>query len=56
MSDDPSDQRRDALVLTLLKTPPIPRAQLQEELRRAKEAKRAANPKPAHRRVESPQR
>jgi hypothetical protein len=48
------DQRRDALMLKLLKTPPIPRAQLQEELRRAREAKRAAKPKPAHRRVESP--
>lgn len=47
------DQRRDALMLKLLKTPPMSRAQLQEELKRAREAKRAANPKPAHRRVES---
>jgi hypothetical protein len=54
MSAQEDDQRRDALLLTLLKTPPMPRAQLQEELRRAKEAKRAAKPKPARRGVESP--
>jgi hypothetical protein len=54
MTDDPSDQRLDALLLNLLKTPPIPRAQLREELKLAREAKRAAKPKPASRGVESP--
>jgi len=54
MDDEDSDQRRDALLRRLLKTPPIPRAQLQEELRRAKEAKRAAKPKPESGGVESP--
>jgi hypothetical protein len=49
-----NDQRRDALMLELLKTRPMSRAQLQEELRLAREAKGAANPQPAHRRVESP--
>ena len=41
MSEQDDDQRRDALLLALLKTPPTSRAQLQEELRRAREAKRA---------------
>jgi hypothetical protein len=48
MNDDQdTDQRRDALMLKLLKTPPISRAQLREELKRAREAKRAGNPKSA---------
>ena len=55
MDDQNDDQRRDALLLTLLKTPPVPRAQLKEELKRAREAKRlAAKPKAAPRGVESP--
>jgi len=42
MSDQESDsdQRRDALLLRLLKTPPKSRAELAEELRRAKEEAR----------------
>ena len=41
MSDQESDeQRRDALLLRLLKTPPKSRAELAEELRRAKAAAR----------------
>jgi hypothetical protein len=37
---DDSDQRRDRLLLRLLKTPPQSRAELAEAVRRAKEAKR----------------
>jgi hypothetical protein len=42
--DDPNDQRRDALLLQLLKTPPQPR----------KKRDRAAKPKPVSGGVESP--
>jgi hypothetical protein len=37
---DDSDQRRDRLLLRLLKIPPQSRAELAEAVRRAKEAKR----------------
>jgi hypothetical protein len=53
--DAEADQRRDAMLLRALKTPPIPRAQLQEELRRAREERRStAKPTPAERGVDSP--
>jgi len=42
MNDDETDQRRDAMLLRALKTPPVPRAQLQEEVRRAREERRFA--------------
>jgi hypothetical protein len=38
--DDDSEQRRDKLLLHLLKTPPQSRAELAESARRAKEEKR----------------
>jgi len=43
-SPQDDDQRRDALLLSLLKTLPVPRAQLREELKRAREAKRDRKP------------
>jgi hypothetical protein len=49
-SNEESDQRRDAMLLRALKTAPLSRAQLQEELKQAREAKR----KQASAGVESP--
>jgi hypothetical protein len=40
MSDQEDDQRRDARLLKAMKTPPLSRDQLREELKRAKEAAR----------------
>jgi hypothetical protein len=52
--DNEADQRRDAMLLRALKTPAIPRAQLQEEMRRAREGKRSmAKPTPLRGRIES---
>ena len=51
-----ADQRRDALLLRVLKTLPLSRAELSAELRRAREAKKAAEnvPQPRPKRVRQP--
>ena len=55
MTDDKADKHRDAMLVWALKTPPIPRAQLQEDMRRAREERRSeAKPTPALHGVESP--
>jgi hypothetical protein len=41
MADDESDQRRDELLLKLLKSPPLSRAELKAELGPAREAEKA---------------
>ena len=41
MGEKNADQRRDGRLLNALKTPPLSREQLREELKRAKEAAKA---------------
>jgi len=42
MSDEDSDQRRDALLRQAMKSPPLTREQLKDELRRARATRKAA--------------
>jgi len=49
MSED--DQRRDALLLRLLRTPPESRAEVSERVRRAKGLKSSPQPRPKRERT-----